>query len=217
MADWWDAAGLGEVEPGDAKLSLAALSPQRLPAGSVLFRPGDPVGGFVVVLDGRIEVYLTGRTGREILLYGLSPGETCVQTTLGLLGEDDYSGEAVAATDIEIVVVPRALFEELIARSDTFRTFVFQAFARRLQLVMRVLEQVAFIGIEERLAGALLERADGAGRIAATHQDLAVAIGSAREVVTRRLQAFEKKGWVQLERGAISITNGAALMRLLAA
>lgn len=217
MSEWWVEAGLGAVGDRDTQRSVAALVPQKLAAGAVLFRPGDPVGGFVVVLAGRIEVYLTGPSGREILLYGVSPGETCVQTTLGLLGEDDYSGEAVAASDIEIVVIPRALFKRLIDRSETFRTFVFQTFASRLQLVMRVLERVAFLRIEERLAGALLERADGAGRIAATHQELAVAIGSAREVVTRRLQAFEKKGWVRLERGAISIANNAALVRLLAA
>jgi CRP/FNR family transcriptional regulator len=217
LADWRHQAGLDDICHEAVARSLAALAPQRLPAGAVLFRPGDPVDGFVVVLEGRIEVHLTGPSGREILLYGVSPGETCVQTTLGLLGEDDYSGEAVAASDLAIVIIPRALFERLIATSARFRTFVFQAFANRLQLVMRVLERVAFVGIEARLADALVERADGSGRVEATHHELAVAIGTAREVVTRRLQAFEKKGWVRLERGALSIIDRAAIVRLLAA
>ena len=64
-----------------------------------MFRPGDMAQGFVIVLSGRIEVRLTSASGREILLYAVEPGESCVQTTLGLMGGEPYSGEAVAATD----------------------------------------------------------------------------------------------------------------------
>lgn len=215
VTDWvGNIAGLQELEDRFAS-QLGTLKPTSLPAGSVLFRPGDEVGNFVLVRSGRIDVYLTARSGREILLYNVSPGETCLQTTLGLLGEDDYSGEAVAASDIEIVLVPRSMFGELIDTSATFRKFVFHAFAARLQAVMQVLERVAFIKIEERLAGALLERVGPEGLVEMTHQELAVAIGSAREVVSRRLQAFENKGWVSLDRGTIRVDNLTALKALV--
>jgi len=216
VTEWIDRSiGLAGLDP-QAKELLAGLRVITLPSGKVLYRPGDEVAGFVLVISGRVDVYLTGPSGREILLYGVTPGETCVQTTLGLLGEEDYSAEAVAETDIEIVVIPKPMFLELIASSEKFRTFVFHAFASRLQSIMHVLEQVAFVRIEERLAAVLLERSDGAGLVRNTHQELATAIGSAREVVSRRLELFVKKGFVTLERGNIEITSKPGLMRLIA-
>ena len=81
---------------------------------------------------------------------------------------------------------------------------------------MRVLEQVAFVKVEERLAAALIDRADGLGVVAATHQELATAIGSAREVVSRRLEALGTKGLVELDRGSIRIVDAKGLKRLSA-
>lgn len=215
MNAWIDrATGLEGLTSG-ARTQLGALRPLRISKGDVLFRPGDRASGFLLVLSGEVGVYLTGPTGRDILLYRVVPGETCVQTTLGLMSAQDYSGEAVADSEVEAVMIPKGQFLELMATSEPFRQFVFAAFAERLQSIMHVLEQVAFIKVEERLAAALLDRADGDGQVPATHQALATAIGSAREVVSRQLETFRKKGLVDLERGAIRITDRAGLMGFL--
>lgn len=185
----------------------AATRPQEVPAGTVLFRPGDEAKGFVLVHSGRVAVYLTGRSGREILLYAVEPGETCIQTTLGLMGGQHYTGEAVAETPVTMSLVPRALFRDLMSASESFRSFVFKAFADRMADVTRVLEQVAFVKVEARLAALLLERADSEGEVHLTHQAIATAIGSAREVVSRRLDAMRAKGLVSLDRGMIHIDD----------
>lgn len=184
-----------------------------VPRGVALFHPGDSAEGFVVVLSGRIEVFLTGPTGREILLYSVEPGQSCVQTTLGLLGSEEYSGEAVTATPARIVMIPRALFLDLMDRSQPFRGFVFGAFARRMQDMMQLLEKVAFQRVEARLAAELLALSEG-GEVRATHQDLATRIGSAREVISRRLDGFARRGWVATDRGCVRIADPAALRRL---
>ncbi len=198
----------------EAKSDLSKLKPAHLPKGTVLFRPGDEAPGFFLVASGRVGVYLVGRGGREILLYSVAPGETCVQTTLGLLGGQAYAGEALAETDLVAFVVPRSVFSRLMERSAGFRQFVFRAFGARLADVMRVLEQVAFVKVEERLASALVERADARGIVTATHQELATAIGSAREVVSRRLEALGGKGLVELDRGSVRIVDADRLRRL---
>ncbi len=214
-ASWLETAtGLDPLEP-DARDRLARLAPVEVPRGSVLFRPGEAARGFVIVLEGRIDVCLTGVNGREILLYAVEPGGSCVQTTLGLLGGEDYSGEAIAATDCRIVLVPRDTFLALMDRSAGFRAHVFTAFAERMQGMMHVLERVAFIRVEARLAEALLALAEE-GLVRATHQDLAARIGSAREVVSRRLESFAREGWVATERGAVRILDPAALRQLAA-
>lgn len=201
-------AGLG----ARARADLAALGAQTLPKGAVLFRPGDAARGFVVVLAGRIEVHLTGPSGREILLYAVEPGQSCVQTTLGLMADEPYSGEALAATDAQVVLIPRGLFQRLMDDEPAFRAFVLTAFGRRMQDVTRLLERVAFASIESRLAASLLELAVG-NLVQATQAELAARIGSAREVVTRRLDAFQRAGWVETDRGMVRILNPEALMR----
>lgn len=214
MAGWADQAGFLDGIDAGARRMLEALTPVHVPQRTTLFRPGDSAQSFVILLSGRIGVYLTGRNGRELLLYSVTPGETCVQTTLGVLGGAPYSGEAIAESDLVAVMVPPAVFEQLMAGSNAFRQFVFRAFADRLGDLMFVLEQVAFVKVEQRLAHALIERADEAGLVSLTHHDLAVIIGTAREVVSRRLEALVSKGVVANERGQIRIINRAELARM---
>jgi CRP/FNR family transcriptional regulator len=212
--DSWVASALGQTELDAASIkSLLKLKPRKIKAGSVLFSPGEVAKGFVLVVSGRVGVHLVGSNGREIRLYDVKPGETCIQTTLGLLGEEVYSGEAIAETDCEIAIVPVATFNHLLATSDTFRTFVFRAMGVRFQSVMHVLEQVAFIKIESRLIELLLNRADSNGVILATHQELATDIGTAREVVSRRLEKLCKSKFILLERGSITILDRAGLWK----
>lgn len=171
--------------------------------------------GFAVVLAGRVEVHLTGPSGREILLYAVEPGQSCVQTTLGLMGDAPYTGEALAATDIRVVAIPAALFHDLMNRSAPFRAFVFRAFAARMADMTALLERVAFTRVEARLAAALLDLADG-GTVQITQAELAARIGTAREVVSRRLEALARQGLVETDRGRIRLTDCDGLARLAA-
>ena len=93
--------GNAKAAPGRA-LRRAGDVPRR----AVLVPPRRRCAGFVVVLSGRIEVLLTAASGREILLYAVEPGQSCVQTTLGLMGDEAYSGEAIAATDARVAADP---------------------------------------------------------------------------------------------------------------
>lgn len=207
MSDWTDQI---LALPARVKTRLSAQPLQSLPKGTVLFHAGDTAQGFVMVDQGRIEVHLTGPSGRELLLYAVEPGQSCVQTTLGLMAGEAYSGEAVTAADTRLVLIPKPLFLSLMDEEPTFRAFVMRAFALRMQDVTRLLERVAFGRIESRLAAALLELAQD-GTVHATQAELAARIGSAREVVSRRLDAFARAGWVETDRGLVRLTNPAAL------
>jgi len=198
----------------DVADDLARLPRHRLPAGATLFRPGDAAPGFVLVSQGSVSVFLTGRNGREIALYDVGPGQTCVQTTLCLLGEERYTAEARAMTDVEIVIVPGGQFMRWVDERPQFRGFVFRAFGARLAEVTAILEQVAFVKIEARLAAELLKRAGADGVVRATHHDLAVAIGSAREVISRRLEVLARDGLVALDRGLVRIVRAEDLRQI---
>lgn len=206
-ADSFDSLGAAEIA------RLDALPVAKVPAGTAIFHPGERPNGFAVVLAGRIDVHLVGPTGREILLYTVEPGQSCVQTTLGLMGDEPYSGEAVAATACNVVTIPAAMFRRLMDENAGFRHYVFRAFAQRMADMTHVLERVAFARVEARLAQALLDMAVE-GAVTATQADLAARIGSAREVISRRLDAFARKGWVKTDRGRVDLTDMAALRRL---
>lgn len=213
----WTAGATGLAPLGaETRAALDALVPATVPAGTVLFRPGDAAQGFVIVLSGRVDVFLTGPNGREILLYSVRPGQSCIQTTLGLLGDENYAGEAITHEECRIVLVPRARFLTLMDHAPDFRGFVFSAFAQRMQTMMHVLEKLAFQRVEARLAEHLLDVAGPDGVVSATQAELAVAIGSAREVVSRRLDALARRGIVQSERGRVLLRDPAALREIAA-
>ena len=134
-----DTPALAGLAP-ETRARLGKLHPAEVPAGTILFQPGDTVKGYVIVLQGRIGVHLVGPNGREILLYDVAPGQSCIQSTLGLLGGDDYSAEAVAETDARVVLLPKDMFLGLIDDAADFRRLVFAAFAGRMQRVMHILE-----------------------------------------------------------------------------
>lgn len=207
---WIDAIGDVSI---DTRGELAALPRRVLPKGLDLFSPGDRAQGYPMVLAGRVEVFLTGPNGREILLYAVEPGQSCVQSTLGLLGDEPYTGVAATVVDCETVIVPKPLFLRLIDRDPAFRGFVMRSFGQRMADLTRLLEQVAFGRVEVRLAAVLLDLAED-GLVRATQSDIAARIGTAREVVSRRLDGFVKSGWVATERGGVRIRDEAALRRL---
>ena len=206
----WAGAAIPGLDPVDAAL-LDALPVSQVPVGARLFGPGDRAQGFVVVLDGKVDVGLVGPSGREILLYSVEPGQSCVQTTLSLMADEPYSGEALCARPARVVVIPAGLFRQLMDRSGAFRGFVFAALGNRLSDLTHLLERVAFVRLEARLAEVLLDMADPSGDVHATHAEIAARIGSAREVVSRRLDTMAREGHVTLARGVVRIVDRRAL------
>lgn len=209
--DWIDSVpALARLEPAAREL-VADLQPFEIDAGKMLFSPGAACSGFAVVLSGVIRVGVISEGGRALTLYRVSKDEVCVQTTLCLMAGLDYTAEGMTETQVRLVMIPAARFDGLMAVSKVFRTFVFSRFGARLQDISKLLETIAFARIDARLAATLLARADAAGKIVATHQALAEEVGTAREVVSRQLEAFAKAGLVQTARGEVRLIDRVAL------
>jgi CRP/FNR family transcriptional regulator len=202
---------LGAIQP-ETRTELAQLQKRHLPRGLDLFAPGATAQGFPVVLAGRVEVYLTGPSGREILLYSVEAGQSCIQTTLGLLGDEPYTGTAATVSEAEVVTIPKPLFLRLMDRDPAFRGFVLRSFGQRMADLTRLLEAVAFGRVDSRLAAVLLDLAED-GVVRATQSEIAARIGSAREVISRKLDTFAKAGWVTTDRGEVILRDEAALRR----
>jgi CRP/FNR family transcriptional regulator, anaerobic regulatory protein len=193
---------------------LEALAAQPLvhaPKGTVLFRPGQPCRGFPLLLEGSVRVSQTSAGGREIVLYHVEPGQGCLLSGGCLLGHSDYAASGVAETEVSLISIPPALFQELLVEHEPFRRFVFGMYNERLAQVMQLVEEVAFRRLDARLAQLLVSRGPV---LEATQQQLADELGSVREIVSRLLRQFEERGWVELGRERITVRDARALSEL---
>lgn len=195
-------------------LSLVAGAARHvsIAGGQSAFRPGQPCEAFLVVTAGSVKVLTVTDSGRELLLYRVGPGQTCVLTTAALLARADHDAEGLAETDTEALAIPRPLFEKLLASSPAFRQFVFSSYGERLRDLILLVQEVSERHVDRRLARFLSERAQAP--IEMTHQEIAAELGTAREVVSRLLKQFAGDGLVTLERRHVAVADATRLARL---
>lgn len=194
----------------------ALLDPGRqmtLPAGSQIFAEHQPCQGFPLVVEGSIKVLKQAPSGRELLLYRVRPGGSCIITSSCLLGHTDYNARGIAESPLTLLAVPVPLFSRLMREHTPFRDFVFHLFAERISELMQLVEEVAFARLDQRLAKALLARE--AATLNLTHQQLADELGSVREIVSRLLKGFAAQGLVSLGREQVKITDRDGLQKML--
>lgn len=188
-----------------------------LPPGAPVFAVGTPCRNSLLVISGSIRVQMISEGGREIVLYRVGAGESCVLTTSCLLAAEAYPAEARTETEVAAAVLPAGVFHDLLGRSPVFRTYIFQTYGRRITDLMLLIDEVAFRRIDVRLARFLVDRCERAGSgLAVTHQQLALELGSAREVISRQLKEFERRGWLILRRGQIDQVDVPAIRLFLA-
>ena len=183
----------------------------RLPPGTQIFTERQACQGFPLLLAGTIKVVKTTPAGREMLLYRVEPGGSCIITSSCLLGHTPYSARGIAETPLVLLVLPAPLFEKLIAENAAFRDFVFHLFSDRIAELMQLVEEVAFHRLDQRLAKLLLGKDEP---IRATHQALAEELGSVREIVSRLLKGFSAQGLVTLGREQITLLDRDGLKQL---
>jgi len=212
--DWTQQfAGLDRLAEEDRDALARAGHVVRLDAGAVVFAPGSACSTYLLVVDGSVRVQMVADTGREILLYRVRAGESCVLTTACLLGQELYAATGMVEAATTAVAVPQPAFVALMGRSDAFRRFVFHGFGQRLADLLATMQDAVFHRVDGRLARLILERGRD-GPVVATHQDLATELGTAREVVSRYLKTFERDGLVERSRGAIRLVDRRGLQAL---
>lgn len=198
----------------------ALLRPEArvtLPAGTRIFAETEPCRGFPLVVDGSIKVVKTAPNGREMLLYRVEPGDSCIISSSCLLGHTAYTARGETESDVVLLVLPASSFERLMSSCSDFRDFVFHLFAQRIAELMELIEEVAFHRLDQRLAKLLLVRGEGSSardEIHTTHQALADELGSVREIVSRLLKGFATQGLISLERERISLQDRKGLQAL---
>jgi CRP/FNR family transcriptional regulator, anaerobic regulatory protein len=203
---------LEALEESNKKLLLQYARIVEAPVGTIGYQEGDHCSGYVLRLKGRSRVYKMSASGREILLYRVGAGETCVITTTCLLGNSQYPASTIVEEEIQDVIVPDAIFQRLMIDSPVFRQYVMQNYGALISDLIVLLDEVAFQTLDARLAKCLLDV--GNNTIQRTHQQIADELGTAREVISRQLKRLEQKGWLSMGRGVIEIQQRGELLKL---
>ena len=185
---------------------LAQARRQKFPAGMHLYWEGDVCSGIAFLFSGRVRVYKSGESGREITLYEIGPGETCILNASCILGNNSYPANAVTLTAGEMLLVPAPLFSRLLGSHEALRAFVFSILSERLTEVMHLVNEVAFGRMDERLLDYLVEKSCD-GVLCAPHQRIANDLGSSREVISRLLKELEHQGKVSLARNEVKLLD----------
>jgi len=182
-----------------------------LERGSSVCGEGQQCTHLPLVLSGNVRVFKLSESGREITLYRIEPGQSCVLTASCMIGGSPFPANAVIEEDVAALLVPLAQVQRWLQDSPAWRDFLFSLVAERLAEVISVVEEVAFRRVDARIADYILSKADASGRLERTHQTIAFDLGTSREVVTRILKDLEYRGIVRLARGEVRLRDRSAL------
>jgi CRP/FNR family transcriptional regulator len=166
-----------------------------------------------MVLDGVGRVYKLSASGREVTLYRISSGQSCVLTASCIMNQDSFPAMAVAETRIRAILVPPSKVQEWFCQEPQWQVFIFGLLSHRLSDIITVVEEVAFKRIDVRIAEHLIRDINRQSHrmIHKTHAELAADVGSSREVISRILRDFSQRGLIQATRGSIEVVNLQAL------
>ncbi len=204
---------LRELTPARFNDLFGALKLMNIPSGTVLFDENQACQGFPLVMSGCVRVIKSSANGRELQLYRVNSGESCILTSSCLLGHTSYKARGVADSDVEMLALSPATFNVLMDELPSFRDYIFALFSDRMTDLMELVSAVAFQKLDQRLAVLLLSKPTP---LRSTHQAIADELGSAREIVSRLLKSFAEQGWVKLGREQIDIVDAVALKKFSA-
>lgn len=208
----WD-----KMEPQQKALLLQNSRLMNYRAGERVYSGGGECLGMVFILEGGLRTYLLSDEGKEVTMYRLGKGDTCVLAASCILSAITFEVEIQAQEPTRVLVVPAGTLGRLTEENVYLENFIYKEAAKRFSDVVEALQQMMFFSLTQRVAAFLLDESAKKETlvITMTHEEIARMIGSAREAVSRILKQMAKKGWITLNRGEIKIQDKSELYRIL--
>jgi CRP/FNR family transcriptional regulator len=184
-----------------------AVTLVRWPTGKRLFSEGEHVQSLALLVSGVVRVFKTGRTGREITLYRIGAGETCILSVNAILTRQPVPAAATTEQRVEAVTIPADVLRDWVRAQELWRQFVFELISQRLIRVLNLVDDVVFRRMDARIAALLLDRSRTQNPVRITHQEIAAELGTSREVISRILEDLAGAGTLDSARGTIEILD----------
>lgn len=202
---------------GEQEMLVSCSAIVHYPKGASIHRSDERCAGLLLVRSGQIRAYILSEDGREVTLYRLFQGDTCVLSASCVLDEVAFDVLIDAVEDTEAVLIPIGIFHQLMAANVYVELYSYKMATERFSDVMWSVQQILFMGVDRRLAIFLWDEMvkNGKDTVSYTHDQMARYIGSAREVVSRMLKYFGQEGIIHQSRGSIRILDREKLKRYL--
>lgn len=176
-------------------------------AGSVILNENSSIRSIPIVTKGTLKVMRTEEDGREILLYYIKAGESCIMSFLGGLHNETSKVKAEVEEDAEILFLPMEKVSLFIKEYPQWLDYIFRLYHKRFEELLEIVNSIAFKKVDERLLALLQKKQKLTGNktLSITHEQLANELGTARVVVSRLLKQLEENGTVKLGRNKITL------------
>ncbi len=195
------------VEPDLRQVMAGEGRLHQFKAGDLIMDYGGYVRMLPLVLNGTIKISRLADDGTELLLYYLSRGESCTMTFSCCMHSKKSEIRAVAEEDTTIFALPHQRMDQWMMRYKSWKNYVMLAYDRRMNELIKTIDQVTFNALHERLLEYINKRAaiHPNRTISTTHQQIADDLHASREAVSRLLKGLERKGVIRLGRNLITV------------
>lgn len=175
--------------------------------GEVILREDANIQFIPIVVTGSLKVMRTEEDGREILLYYLGAGESCVMSILGGIHQEPSKVKAIAEEETEVLLVPANRMTMLLNEHPEWMKYFFRIYHERFIELLEVINAIAFRRMDERLLMLLRKKCEftGSNILSVTHEQLANELGTSRVVVSRLLKQMQEENLVLLGRNKITL------------
>jgi CRP/FNR family transcriptional regulator len=197
---------LGKISSRSRRMVEAEGILRVFKRGDPVIRRGARVGGMFLIVSGRVRMFTISDGGEEATLYTVQRGETCLLSTSALFAEMCFPASVEVETpEVKIFCIPAVAYRTLYRDEPAVQDFTVNELSGRVFDLLAALEERSLRSIEDRLKSYLTRRVDGQGEVAATHEQIALSLGTAREVISRKLGQLGKAGWIKTQRGRIRL------------
>lgn len=185
---------------------LACARHAKVPGNLMLKKEGEKLTDFVLMLSGLKRVFKASESGREITLYEMGAGDMCVLNASCILSNTKLPASAESLSDVEMLLISDQDFIRLMSEYDQMQSFVFSRISNSLTNIMALISEVSFARMDQRLADYLVEKSDN-NMLNTSHRVVANDLGTSREVVSRLLKDFERRGMLKMSRNLIELSE----------
>ena len=201
----------------ELRMKLFQLSTLKLlKKGEVLISENSFIRSIPIVISGSLQVLRSDEEGKEILMYYIIGGESCIMSFLGGLHNEKSKLKAVAEEDSEILFLPIERVRDLIREYPQWLEYIFKLYHKRFDELLELVNAVAFKKVDERLIDLLRKKYHLTGQVVleVTHEQLAHELATARVVISRLLKQLEDQGLVELGRNKIKLLDTKKLEKI---
>lgn len=207
--EFWD-----KLDNESKESIISGTTIEKYKKNQIIYSPEQKCRGIIKVLKGCCRIYIISEEGKEITLYKIYEGDVCTLSASCMMDEVMFDTFMVAEEDTQLTLTNVFTLRKIMKKNIYLENYIYKKTVSKFSELMWNMQELLFTSLDKRLALFLLKE-EKDKKVKLTHEQIAVQLGSAREVISRMLKKFEKEGSIQMARGEVEIINTNKLKNIL--